>query len=650
MSKIEMSLTISQVNNTKHLIAMEQPQRRCHSDLAHSSTSLTLEVPRNATMPRSSKEQPRGTSDELPNGRGPRLPVQLERRIIRESLSLRRRNISRSTHANLPVDKVPQDDEASKIAESVRQNRESRKARKEEEDDDRVVVGTKVDHNHVNWVTSYNMLTGIRFVVSRNTAKLDRPLTDADFKTSNKFSFDVCGSEMTPGTKYDFKFKDYAPWVFRHLRDIFKVDAGDYLMSLTGKYLLSELGSPGKSGSFFYFSRDYKFIIKTIHHGEAKFLRKILRQYHDHVDKNRNTLLSQFYGLHRVKMPYGRKIHFVVMNNLFPPHRDIHKTFDLKGSFLGREYPEEKLADNPQATLKDLNWEKRNMQLKFGPKKEQAFIDQMERDVALLKHLNIMDYSMLIGIHDVEKGNEENLRDKTLQIFQPGGDELEEEPQAPQDQQDQQQQLTQVPELQVPEEQHHQHLQVPPNQQDSAPQSRIPSSAIAPSSAWPSSRVASSALPSTRVTSGTHTASRITSGSTLTRTPSKIESARKARELRQMIKQQRPIAISSSSSKMPDELPEDMAESRKDFYFYSDDGGFRATHEDNTPAEEIYYLGIIDCLTRYNVVKKAEHFVKGLLNHSQKADISAVPPERYGNRFVNFIRRGVNQTRNKKHQ
>ena len=463
---------------------------------------------------------------------------------------------------------------------------------------------------------------------------------------------------MTPGTKYDFKFKDYAPWVFRHLRDIFKVDAGDYLMSLTGKYLLSELGSPGKSGSFFYFSRDYKFIIKTIHHGEAKFLRKILREYHDHVDKNRNTLLSQFYGLHRVKMPYGRKIHFVVMNNLFPPHRDIHKTFDLKGSFLGREYPEEKLAAHPQATLKDLNWEKRNMNLQFGPKKQHIFLDQMERDVALLKRLNIMDYSMLIGIHDVERGNEENLRDKTLQIFQPIGDDPEEERR---DQAEQQRLMLElVPGRQVPDEQPQQHLQVPPNQ-DSAPSSRIPSSAIAPSSAWPSSRVASSALPSSsrnvsnnqnasRVAGSTAPASRVTSGSALTRSPSKIESARKARELRQMIKQQRPIAISSSGSKMPDELPEDMAESRKDFYFYSDDGGFRATDENNAPGGEIYYLGIIDCLTRYNMAKKAEHFFKGLVNHTQKADISAVPAERYGTRFVNFIRRSVGCKHDKKTQ
>ena len=323
------------------------------------------------------------------------------------------------------------------------------------------------------------------------------------------------GNELTPSAKYDFKFKDYAPWVFRHLRAKFQLDPADYLMSLTSKYILSELGSPGKSGSFFYFSRDYKYIIKTIHHAEHKLLRKILRDYYAHVERYPNTLISQFYGLHRVKIPYGRKIHFVVMNNLFPPHRDIHQTFDLKGSTIGRNYKEEDLERNPRATLKDLNWLRRNNHFEFGLGKKSLFIEQMKRDVALLQKLKIMDYSLLVGIHDLEKGNEENLRDKTLQVFQPGGDD--------------------TPEPQV---------------------------------------------------------------NMLTRTPSKLENARQARQLRQIIKKEKPVPMDKSTSKMPDE----MLEERKNFIFYSDDGGFRATHENGQPGEEIYYLGIIDCLTHVRVL------------------------------------------------
>lgn len=323
---------------------------------------------------------------------------------------------------------------------------------------------------------------------------------------------------MVPSAKYDFKFKDYAPWVFRHLRALFRLDPADYLMSLTGKYILSELGSPGKSGSFFYFSRDYKYIIKTIHHAEHKFLRKILKDYYNHVIDNPNTLLSQFYGLHRVKMPYGKKIHFVVMNNLFPPHRDIHTTFDLKGSTIGREYKEENLEQNPRATLKDLNWLRRKRHLELGLQKRQLFLQQLRCDVKLMQKLKIMDYSLLVGIHDLQKGNGENLRDKTLQVFNPGG----------------------------------------AGQTEDGPDPH----------------------------------------QVLMRTPSKLESARKARELRQMVKAERPVPMRQTTDRMPDELAEGHA---RGGVFYNDDGGLRATHEDDALGEEVYYLGVIDCLTHVSL-------------------------------------------------
>ncbi|CAG8977049.1 hypothetical protein HYALB_00005756 [Hymenoscyphus albidus] len=515
-----------------------------HPGLKHRHT---LQVPK-PTPSRSSRD---GEDAVYTTGRFS--PTAASSSARRGSLSLNRRN-TQSIHSNMPHDEVPPDEDAARWAEAVRQKRASKRRRKDEEDDDRVVVGTKVDENHVNWVTAYNMLTGIRFTVSRTNAKLDRPLTDADFEASHKFSFDIAGNELTPSAKYDFKFKDYAPWVFRHLRAKFKLDPADYLMSLTSKYILSELGSPGKSGSFFYFSRDYKYIIKTIHHAEHKFLRRILKDYYSHVEENPNTLLSQFYGLHRVKIPYGRKIHFVVMNNLFPPHRDIHQTFDLKGSTIGRDFKEEDLEKNPRATLKDLNWLRREKHLEFGPEKRQLFFEQMERDVHLLQRLKIMDYSMLVGVHDLQKGNQENLRDKTLQVFQPGGDAAAEE---------------------------------------TGPDGRGP----------------------------------------LMRTPSKLENARKARELRQILKQEKPIPMGQSNSKMPDTLEENTT--KKDFIFYSDDGGFQATHEDNSPGEEIFFLSIIDCLTHYGTVKKLEHFWKGL--SQDKKQISPISPEPYGQRFIDFI-------------
>ncbi|KAF9581195.1 Phosphatidylinositol-4-phosphate 5-kinase [Lunasporangiospora selenospora] len=107
------------------------------------------------------------------------------------------------------------------------------------------------------------------------------------------------------------------------------------------------------------------------------------------------------------------------MGNVFPPNRDIHETYDLKGSTLGRAISDEELMNNPRATQKDLNWITRNRKLELGPEKRHLFVEQIKRDVELLARLNIMDYSLLIGIHDIERGNKDNIRDNTLKVFQP---------------------------------------------------------------------------------------------------------------------------------------------------------------------------------------------------------------------------------------
>ncbi|KAJ3309606.1 DNA-directed RNA polymerase II subunit rpb1, partial [Blyttiomyces sp. JEL0837] len=287
-----------------------------------------------------------------------------------------------------------------------------------------VEIGTPVKEGHANYMLMYDMLTGIRVSVSRCNAKPIRELEEADFNAAHKLAFDVTGNELTPSSRYDFKFKDYSPWVFRKIRDVFHVEASEYLLSLTGKYVLSELGSPGKSGSFFYFSQDYRFIIKTIHKSEHKFIRKILIHYYEHVKSNPETLLSRIYGLHRVKLPGNKKIHFVVMGNVFPSNKDIHETYDLKGSTVGRIVKEDEKKKNPRVVLKDLNWVQKGRKLFLGPVKKDYLMTQIERDVLFLKEMHIMDYSLLVGCHNLVTGNKDNIRDATLAVFDPNADNL----------------------------------------------------------------------------------------------------------------------------------------------------------------------------------------------------------------------------------
>ncbi|KAG5635239.1 hypothetical protein H0H81_011955 [Sphagnurus paluster] len=513
-------------------------------------------------------------------------------------------------------------------ADNIRRERLSKRAkaeaqaalaRKESKDTtaDMPLVGNLIGEGHVNYVLMYNMLTGIRIGVSRCQAKIKRALTSEDFTAKHKFSFDIIGNELTPSAKYDFKFKDYAPWVFRALReDHFHLDPADYLLSLTSKYILSELGSPGKSGSFFYFSRDYRFIIKTIHHTEHAYLLRILPKYYAHVKENPHTLLSRFYGLHRVKLPRGRKIHFVIMNNIFPPHRDIHETYDLKGSTVGREYPEDKAKENPRAVLKDLNWINRGRILEFGPEKRALLTEQLRRDAEFLKTINVMDYSLLVGIHNMQRGNRDNVRRNTLKVFSPD--------------------LPQTARHRKKSQGHsysHSHHSAHSPEADavrrvlyrtSGPErlddDQLPDAADAEPAPGPSSELSQAQTP-TPLPTPPHTVShrRTTSTSSSQNTPHYRDRA--------LFKERRDKERRGLAEHFSD---------RQHFEFYKDEGGMRATDEQNEEMDTIYYLGVIDFLTPYGTRKKFENLWKGLSADRHK--ISPVPAPEYANRFFSFMK------------
>lgn len=84
---------------------------------------------------------------------------------------------------------------------------------------------------------------------------------------------------------------------------------------------------------------------------------------------------------------------------------------------IGREYPEEKAAVNPRAVLKDLNWLKRGKELELGPEKRALLTEQIRRDADFLERIQVMDYSLLVGIHNLKRGNRDNVRRNTLKVF-----------------------------------------------------------------------------------------------------------------------------------------------------------------------------------------------------------------------------------------
>ena len=70
----------------------------------------------------------------------------------------------------------------------------------------------------------------------------------------------------------------------------------------------------GSSGSFFFFSKDKKFLIKTLKVSERKILTGILGEYIDHIKSTGNkSFLARIYGLFTIETNYYGNVDIMIM-------------------------------------------------------------------------------------------------------------------------------------------------------------------------------------------------------------------------------------------------------------------------------------------------------------------------------------------------
>ncbi|XP_065101934.1 phosphatidylinositol 4-phosphate 5-kinase type-1 gamma isoform X1 [Paramisgurnus dabryanus] len=247
---------------------------------------------------------------------------------------------------------------------------------------------------------------GIGYTVGNLSSKPERDVLMQDFYVVESIFFPSEGSNLTPAHHFpDFRFKTYAPVAFRYFRELFGIRPDDYLYSLCNEPLI-ELSNPGASGSVFYVTKDDEFIIKTVMHKEAEFLQKLLPGYYMNLNQNPRTLLPKFFGLYCVQSG-GKNIRMVVMNNVLPRVVRMHLKYDLKGSTYKRR-ASKKEREKARPTFKDLDFMQDMLDgIMLDTDTYSALIKTLQRDCLVLESFKIMDYSLLLGVHNIDQAEKE---------------------------------------------------------------------------------------------------------------------------------------------------------------------------------------------------------------------------------------------------
>jgi hypothetical protein len=187
--------------------------------------------------------------------------------------------------------------------------------------------------------------------------------------------------------------EEFAGRIFREIRIANNIDSEMISTSLnpdTNIEKIKKAGeSQGKSGSFFFFSHDSKFIIKTMNSGELQTFKKIFKNYEKHLKDNPKSLLARIYGIFTVRLEDIDPIHILLMENTMQyvsgNKISVNSTYDLKGSLVGR-LNKDKDASNTDI-LKDWNIiykRKTHDILNFSKKQQETIKDQMKKDTKFL--------------------------------------------------------------------------------------------------------------------------------------------------------------------------------------------------------------------------------------------------------------------------
>ncbi|KAL7609903.1 hypothetical protein Lser_V15G12126 [Lactuca serriola] len=182
---------------------------------------------------------------------------------------------------------------------------------------------------------------------------------------------------------------------FAQLRSDCGLSELDYISSLSRCKPWDAKG--GKSKSFFAKTLDDRFIIKEINKTEFCSLQEIALAYLAHLKKGHLSCFAKFLGFYQVtKFTSREKYDLMVMENI-TYRRNITRQYDIKGALYDRFNP---ATDGVGVVLLDQN-------LADDMQHSPLYVDSrslwelhlaIQNDTSFLHFINVMDYSLLVGV------------------------------------------------------------------------------------------------------------------------------------------------------------------------------------------------------------------------------------------------------------
>ena len=148
--------------------------------------------------------------------------------------------------------------------------------------------------------------------------------------------------------------------------------------------------SEGKGGGFFFWSIDRRFMVKTLEPNEYAKLRGLLPAYYRHMWTRRRSLLPRFYGAYSITI------------------QNHEKLCGRSRSSARRRAERSTSATTPRAgstaigvggtAARSRTWTCQAAKLADGI--AEGLLDDLRHDTQLLCSHNLMDYSLLLGVHN----------------------------------------------------------------------------------------------------------------------------------------------------------------------------------------------------------------------------------------------------------